>query len=203
MTRRGSSRTRALLGRPTSRGAISCPHGKGQSAGPFASKRRTQPRLGNSHDAHALLSRGCARPDLGCSLPRITVLEDPLSPEEHLSSAWLTKARRSMTSPPPSIQRPRGASCSVPVPRERPLSPGQVCGSSSVTGGPSRSYRGPRPYNNLAWLYYTQGINLDEAENLARRAVALAPAGGDAPYRDTLDQILKARSQGGKSSQSQ
>ncbi|MBW2145805.1 MAG: tetratricopeptide repeat protein [Deltaproteobacteria bacterium] len=54
----------------------------------------------------------------------------------------------------------------------------------------------PEPYNNLAWLYYTQGIKLDEAETLARRAVELAPKNHDAAYQDTLEHILRAKTRG-------
>ena len=48
--------------------------------------------------------------------------------------------------------------------------------------------------NNLAWVLYEQGGDLNEAEELARQAVALAPAGSEAQYQDTLDKILEARS---------
>jgi tetratricopeptide (TPR) repeat protein len=51
----------------------------------------------------------------------------------------------------------------------------------------------PRPYNNLAWLYFTQENNLKEAESLASRALELAPEEESAPYRDTLDKIRQAR----------
>jgi tetratricopeptide (TPR) repeat protein len=50
----------------------------------------------------------------------------------------------------------------------------------------------PRPYNNLAWLYLTQGRKLKEAESLASRAVELAPEEKSGPYRDTLDKIRQA-----------
>jgi tetratricopeptide (TPR) repeat protein len=42
-------------------------------------------------------------------------------------------------------------------------------------------------YNNLAWLYYTGGSRLDEAERLAMKAVELSP--GSATYADTLEKI--------------
>jgi Flp pilus assembly protein TadD len=47
----------------------------------------------------------------------------------------------------------------------------------------------PRAYNNLAWLYYTKGTNLDEAERLAKKAVELAPDEGE--FKDTLRMITE------------
>jgi tetratricopeptide (TPR) repeat protein len=141
----------------------------------------------------------------GCSLPRIIVLEDPLSPEEHLKLGMAYESKKEYDL---AAAEYTTASPSLPAAY---LFLGNVLFLQGKYAESEQRYRraikelpgDPRPYNNLAWLYYTQGINLEEAENLARRAVALAPAGGDAPYRDTLDQILNARSQGGKSSQSQ
>ncbi|MDY6853103.1 MAG: tetratricopeptide repeat protein [Thermodesulfobacteriota bacterium] len=49
--------------------------------------------------------------------------------------------------------------------------------------------KNPRPYNNLAWLYFTQRIKLDKAENLARKAINIAPPGKVSPYLDTLQKI--------------
>jgi tetratricopeptide (TPR) repeat protein len=43
-------------------------------------------------------------------------------------------------------------------------------------------------FNNLAWLYYTQKRNLDEAEGLAIKATELNPAKAGI-YRDTLEKI--------------
>jgi len=42
------------------------------------------------------------------------------------------------------------------------------------------------PYNNLAWLYMEMGTNLDEALDLARRAVELSPT---APCIETLARV--------------
>jgi tetratricopeptide (TPR) repeat protein len=135
----------------------------------------------------------------GCSLPRITVLHDPLSPEEHLKLGMAYENKKEYDL---AATEYTTASRSLPVAY---LFLGNILFVQGKYVECEQRYRqaikelpgDPRPYNNLAWLYYTQGIKLDEAENLARRAVALAPAGGDAPYRDTLDQILKARSPGG------
>jgi tetratricopeptide (TPR) repeat protein len=47
-------------------------------------------------------------------------------------------------------------------------------------------------YNNLAWLYYTRGKNLDEAEMLVLKAIELNPLNEDI-YRDTLQRIRRNR----------
>jgi tetratricopeptide (TPR) repeat protein len=141
----------------------------------------------------------------GCSLPRITVLGDPLSPEEHLKLGMAYESKKEYDLAAAEYET---ASRSLPVAY---LFLGNVLFLQGKYAEAEQRYRraikelpeDPRPYNNLAWLYCTEGINLEEAENLARRAVALAPAGEDAPYRDTLNQILKACSPGGGSPQRQ
>jgi tetratricopeptide (TPR) repeat protein len=47
-------------------------------------------------------------------------------------------------------------------------------------------------HNNLAWLYYVKEENLDKAENLALRAMALDPSKKDI-YRDTLEKIQELK----------
>lgn len=47
-------------------------------------------------------------------------------------------------------------------------------------------------YNNLAWLYYVKKEKLEEAEHLALKAIELNPRREDI-YRDTLYKIRKAK----------
>ena len=47
-------------------------------------------------------------------------------------------------------------------------------------------------HNNLAWLYYVKGVNLDKAENLALRAMALDPSKRDV-YMDTLEKVRELK----------
>ena len=49
----------------------------------------------------------------------------------------------------------------------------------------------PGACNNLAWLYYTRDVNLDEAEKLAMEAVNADPANEE--FRDTLTRIREKR----------
>jgi tetratricopeptide (TPR) repeat protein len=52
-----------------------------------------------------------------------------------------------------------------------------------------KSTNDARAYNNLAWLYYTIDKNLDEALELAKKAVELS--GGADEFRDTLEKITE------------
>ncbi len=48
----------------------------------------------------------------------------------------------------------------------------------------------PTGYNNLAWLFYQNGMHLDEAETLAERAVRIEPRPA---YLDTLSRVYEAQ----------
>lgn len=49
----------------------------------------------------------------------------------------------------------------------------------------------PNAYNNLAWLYYSGDVNLDEAERLAQAAVAMEPENEE--FGDALTKIRERR----------
>jgi len=46
--------------------------------------------------------------------------------------------------------------------------------------------------NNLAWLYFESGKNLEEAERLARQAIEFNPAKASI-YRDTLEKLTRLK----------
>lgn len=50
-------------------------------------------------------------------------------------------------------------------------------------------------YNNLAWLYYIKGERLDEAEDLVKKAIELEKGNQDKLkiYKDTLDKVNKLK----------
>ncbi len=132
---------------------------------------------------------------IGCAMPRIIILDDPLSPEEHLKLGMAYEKNGEFDL---ALREYKEASEEIPQAR---LFLGNIYFLQKDYASAEREYEqaiavipdNPRPYNNLAWLYYTQGNKLDEAEALARRAVELAPKGKDSAYRDTYERIVQAK----------
>ncbi|MEO0248460.1 MAG: tetratricopeptide repeat protein [candidate division WOR-3 bacterium] len=129
----------------------------------------------------------------GCSLPRIAVLHDPLTPEEHINLGVSYEKRGEYDA---ALEQYETASAKMPLAF---LYIGNVYFQKGDMKQAEKSYRRAidrtneaRAYNNLAWLYYTTGERLDEAEALARKAVELAPNSLD--FQDTLQKIIERRS---------
>ena len=131
----------------------------------------------------------------GCAMLRVMVLDDPLSPEEHLKLGMAYEKKGDYEL---AMREYKLAVKDIPLAR---LFLGNVYFLQNSYASAEKQYRrairelpeNPRPYNNLAWLYYMQGIKLNEAEALARRAVKLAPEGEGTAYYDTLGHILRAK----------
>ena len=130
----------------------------------------------------------------GCALPRIVVLEDPLSPEEHLNLGVAYEEKGEFEN---AITEYELAA--------RKLSVGYLyLGNAHFQNGEldeaEKYYRksikklpnNADAYNNLAWLYYTKGENLEEAEALALKAIELNSPKIDV-YRDTLEKIRERK----------
>jgi tetratricopeptide (TPR) repeat protein len=129
-----------------------------------------------------------------CSLPRIIFLHDPLTPEEHINLGVSYEKRGEFDD---ALEQYAAASSKIPLAY---LYMGNVYFQKGDLKQAEKSYRraidktnDARAYNNLAWLYYTTGERLDEAEDLARKAVELAPDSLD--FHDTLQKIIEKRSQ--------
>src|SRR5512136_2891740 len=126
----------------------------------------------------------------GCSIPKIIVFEDPLTPEEHLTLgvAYEHKGEYDL-----AIREYELASKQKPVAY---LYLGNVYFLKSEYDKAEECYRDAirrdhdlaDAYNNLAWLLYSQKQNLDEARSLALKAIALNPE-GRAISLDTLKKI--------------
>lgn len=131
----------------------------------------------------------------GCSLPRIIVLEDPLSPEEHLNLGVAYERKGELES---AIKEYEAASGKLPLAY---LYLGNVYFQKKELDEAERYYRkainkdpgNADACNNLAWLYYTKRENLEKAEELALKALALNPAKKDI-YQDTLEKVRALRS---------
>lgn len=125
-----------------------------------------------------------------CSLPRIIVLNDPLSPEEHLNLGVAYERKGELEG---AIKEYESASKKLPLAFTYL---GNVYFQKNELEEAERYYRkairedrgNAEAYNNLAWLYYTKKENLEEAEKLASKAIELDPSRKDL-YRDTLDKI--------------
>jgi len=128
-----------------------------------------------------------------CSLPRMVVLHDPLTPEEHINLGVSYERKGELDA---ALAQYEAASANLPIAY---LYIGNIYFQKNDSGNAERSYRkaieitgDARAYNNLAWLYYTRGEHLEEAERMARKAVEMSPESSD--FRDTLEKIRKKRS---------
>jgi tetratricopeptide (TPR) repeat protein len=130
----------------------------------------------------------------GCALPRIVFLDDPLTPEEHINLGVAYEKSQEFDA---AIKEYKLASDKLPIAY---LYLGNVCFSKGNTDEAESYYRkaldkepmNADVYNNLAWLYYTKGVNLDEAEILVLKAIELNPVKEDL-YSDTLKRIRQKK----------
>jgi tetratricopeptide (TPR) repeat protein len=126
-------------------------------------------------------------------LPRIVVLDDPLSPEEHLNLGVSYEKRGELDD---ALKEYKTAAEKLPAAY---LYIGNVYYLRGEFNKAEPYYRkaireepkNADAYNNLAWLYYLGRKDLQEAEVLASTAVQLSPE--KETYRDTLEQIRKLR----------
>ncbi len=127
-----------------------------------------------------------------CSMPRILVLRDPLSPEEHINLGLSYEKNGEYGA---ALKEYETASKKLPIGY---LYIGNILFQNHDYEGAEKAYKhiihktnDPRAHNNLAWLYYTAGMKLAEAETHARRAVELSPDNQD--FTDTLLKIIEKR----------
>lgn len=123
-----------------------------------------------------------------CSLPKIIILNDPLTPEEHINLGMSYEQKGEYD---PALKQYEIAAEKLPIAY---LYLGNLYFSRSEFDKAEASYKkavektgAPETYNNLAWLYYSTGKNIKEAEELAEKAVTLAPESAD--FKDTLNKI--------------
>jgi len=129
-----------------------------------------------------------------CSFPRIIILKDPLTPEEHLNLGVAYERRGEYDQ---AIQQYKLAAKKLP---RAFLHLGNAHFQKGEWEEAEENYRrairkepeNADAHNNLAWLYFTRREKLEEAEKLALRALELNPAKEEI-YRDTLEKIRQAR----------
>jgi tetratricopeptide (TPR) repeat protein len=130
----------------------------------------------------------------GCALPKIIVLKDPLTPEEHLNLGVAYEKKGEFDA---AIKEYGLAAKKIPLAN---LYLGNVYFQKKEMDQAEKYYRRALrvdpphadAYNNLAWLYYTKRENLDEAERLALKAMELSPDRIQT-YQDTLGKIRELK----------
>ena len=129
-----------------------------------------------------------------CSLPRIIVLDDPLTPEEHLNLGVAYEKKGELDS---AIKEYELAAKKLPIAylylgnayfEKNRLVEAEAYYKRAI----KKDAHNADAYNNLAWLYYVKRENLDEAESLALKAMELNPSKSNI-YRDTLDKIREIK----------
>lgn len=129
---------------------------------------------------------------VACTLPRIIVLRDPLTPEERINLGVSYEKNGKLEE---ALAEYGKASERLPIAW---LYMGNVHFQQKNYDEAQKTYQraiegtgDARAYNNLAWLYYTKGTNLDEAKKLAEKAVELEPEKAD--FKDTLKKIAEQK----------
>jgi len=131
----------------------------------------------------------------GCSLPRIIILKDPLTPEEHLNLGVAYEKQGELDA---AIKEYKLGAKKLPLGflylgnahfQKQEYDKAEVYYKKAIKGEPGNA----DAHNNLAWLYYKKKENLDQAETLALKALELNPAKENV-YRDTLEKIREMKS---------
>jgi len=133
-----------------------------------------------------------------CALPRIIVLEDPLSAEEHLNlgvayegSGELEYAIREYRL---ALKKESSARAYLYLGNALFLNRQYEEAGANYRKAIKRA-KGPEAadaYNNLAWLLFTRKRELEKAEGYCLKALALNPSKEEI-YRDTLQKIRAAK----------
>ncbi len=129
-----------------------------------------------------------------CSFPRVIILKDPLTPEEHLNLGVTYEQQGDFDN---AIKEYNLAAKNLPRAflylgnahfQKKEWKKAKDYYLLAIEKDPENA----DAHNNLAWLYYTRKENLAEAERLAQKALELNPGKGDV-YRDTLEKIREVR----------
>ncbi len=134
----------------------------------------------------------------GCTFTRIIVLKDPLSPVEHvnLGVAYEKKGEIDL-----ALKEYKRAAKELPIAylyignvyyQKKDLDKAEKYFKKTIKKDPKNA----DAYNNLAWLYYTKGRNLEEAERLVLKAIELNSSKVDI-YGDTLSKIRELKKSNG------
>jgi len=126
----------------------------------------------------------------GCTMPRVMILDDPLSPEEHLRLGLAYEKDGELDN---AIREYRAAAKRLPGAyfylgnahfQKNELDQAEKYYKRAI----KEDSQNADAHNNLAWLYFVRRTNLDEAEKLVLKAIELNPS-NQLTYEDTLEKV--------------
>jgi tetratricopeptide (TPR) repeat protein len=129
-----------------------------------------------------------------CSFPKIIILKDPLTPEEHLNLGVAYERRGEFDQ---AIREYQLAAKKLPVAflylgnayfLRNDWDQAEIYFKKAI----EKDAKNAAAHNNLAWLYYQKGKDLEQAEALAQKALELDPSKSSI-YRDTLEKVREKR----------
>jgi len=129
-----------------------------------------------------------------CSFPRIAVLSDPLSPEEHINLGLAYEKEGNIDN---AVAEYKKAARKLPLANlymanlfftQDELEKAEYYYKEAIR----EDEKNGDAYNNLAWLYYVKGENLEEAEELAEKAIEVQPE-KKTYYQDTVNKIRELK----------
>ncbi len=130
----------------------------------------------------------------GCSLPKIIILKDPLTPEEHLNLGVAYEGKGEFDE---AIREYQAAAKKLPIAflylgnayfLKNDWDQAEIYFKKAI----KKDGKNAAVYNNLAWLYLQRGKNLEQAEVLAQKALELDPSKSSI-YGDTLEKVREKR----------